>query len=149
MRKGLKLLNVFGLVLCLGSIFTYMVISALVQDSSLENLAFGRQIISAGTRTLTVPGMLVFILTSAWMGYVRFHGLKNRRYQLLLLLIALIIVNGCFFVAPLVSSVTEIATRSLAQGHLHPEYNAMFLNESRLGLANILLIAAVTVIGLW
>jgi hypothetical protein len=125
-----------------------MVISALTERANLENIAFGIKIISAGTNTLTLPGMLVFIITGVWMGYVR-YGLTHHAYQLMLLLITLSIVNGYFFVAPLVASATKIAARSLEQGHLLPEYKAVFAKESNFGLINILLLVASAVIGLW
>ncbi|OGP68853.1 MAG: hypothetical protein A2W27_00070 [Deltaproteobacteria bacterium RBG_16_44_11] len=148
MLRGLKLAHVGGLVMFLGSILTFIVISTLIEGASLENIAFGRKIISAGTNVLTLPGMWVLAITGVLMGYKR-YGLKQRFFQLKLLLIMLVIINGYFFVVPLVTAATEIAVRSLAQGQLLPEYKTAYMRESIFGTVNILIIVAAAVIGVW
>jgi UDP-N-acetylmuramyl pentapeptide phosphotransferase/UDP-N-acetylglucosamine-1-phosphate transferase len=92
MHKGLKLAHLGGLVIFLGSILTFVVISALIEDSSLENVVFGRQIISTGTKTLTLPGMWVIAVTGVWMGYKR-YGPKRRYFQIKALIIILIAIH--------------------------------------------------------
>ena len=82
------------------------------------------------------------------MGYKR-YGLKQRFFQLKLLLITLVVINAYFFVVPAVTSATEIAVRSLAQGQLLPEYKAAYMQESIFGAVNVLLIVAAAVIGVW
>jgi len=148
MVRILKLAHFSGLVMSLGSILTFIVISSLIEGTSLENIAFGRKIISAGTNVLTLPGMCALVITGVWMGYKR-YGLKQRFFQLKLLIIMLIFINGYFFVRPLVNSATEIAARSFAQGQLLPEYMALYIQESTFGTVNILLIVAAAVIGVW
>ncbi len=90
-------------------------LSAHIEGASLENVAFGRRIISTGTNVLTLPGMWVLAITGAWMGYKR-YGLRQRFVQLKLLLITLVVLNAHFFIAPAVNSATDLAVRSLAQG---------------------------------
>jgi hypothetical protein len=148
MFRGLKLAHFGGLVIFLGSILTFIVISALIKGASLENIALGRKIISAGTNVLTLPGMWVLAITGIWMGYKR-YGLKQRFFQLKLLLITLVVINGYFFVLPAVTSATEIAVRSLAQGQLLPEYKAAYMQESIFGTLNVLLAVAAAVVGVW
>lgn len=144
----LKLAHFGGLVTFLGSIFTFIVISALTRDASLENLAFGRTIISTGTNVLTLPGMWVLAITGIWMGY-RQYGLKNRFFQIKLLLAALIVVNAHFLVVPAAHAATGIATRSLAEGFLLPEYGAAYMRETLFGAANVLLAITAAVVGVW
>ena len=48
---------------------------------------------------------------------------------------------------PAVTSATDIATRSLVQGHLLPEYKAAYMQESIFGAINVLLTVAAAVIG--
>ena len=148
MFRGLKLLHFAGLVIFLGSILTFIVISALIEGASLENIAFGRKIISTGTNTLTLPGMWALAITGVWMGYKR-YGLKQRFFQLKLLLITLVVINAYFFVVPAVTSATEIAVRSLAQDQLLPEYKVAYMQESIFGAVNVLLTLAAAVIGIW
>lgn len=148
MFRGLKLAHIGGLIMVLGSISTFIVISTLIEGASLENIAFGRKIISAGTKVLSIPGIWVLAITGVCMGYKR-YGLKQRFFQLKLFLVTLIIINGYFFVLPLVTSATEIAVRSFAHGHLLPEYRALFMQESIFGTVNILIIVAAAIIGVW
>lgn len=82
------------------------------------------------------------------MGFNR-YGLKQRFFQMKLLLIALVVINAHFFVVPAVASATEIAARSLAQGRLLPEYEVAYMQESVFGAVNVLLTLAAAVIGVW
>lgn len=148
MLRGLKLAHFAGLVIFLGSILTFIVISTLIEGANLENIAFGRKIISTGTHALTLPGMWVLAITGVWMGYKR-YGVKQRFFQLKLLLITLVIMNAYFFIVPAVTAATEIATRSLAQGQLLPEYQAAYRQESIFGAVNVLLTVAAAVVGVW
>ena len=148
MLRVLKLAHIGGLIMVLGSISTFIVISTLIDGASLENIAFGRKIISTGTKVLSIPGIWVLAITGVCMGYKR-YSLKQRFFQLKLLLVTLIVINGYFFVLPLVASATEIAVRSLAHGQLLPEYRALYMQESIFGTANILIIVAAVVIGVW
>ncbi len=146
--RGLKLAHFGGLVIFLGSILTFIVISALIEDASLENIAFGRKIISTGTNILTLPGMWVLAITGVWMGYKR-YGVKQRFFQLKLLLITLVVVNAHFVIAPAVTSATELAASSLAQGRLLPAYQAAYMRESIFGAINVLLTVAAAAVGVW
>jgi uncharacterized membrane protein len=148
MLRGLKLAHFGGLVIFLGSILTFIVISTLIESASLENIVFGRKIISTGTNVLTLPGMWVLAITGVWMGYKR-YGLKQRFFQIKLLLITLVIINAYFFIVPAATSATEMAVRSLAQGQLLPEYKAAYMQESIFGAVNVLLTLAAAVIGVW
>lgn len=148
MIRGLKLAHFGGLVIFLGSILTFIVISALIEGASLENIAFGRKIISAGTNVLTLPGMWVLAITGVWMGYKR-YGLKQRFFQLKLLLITLVVINAHFFIVPAVDSATELSVRSLAQGQLLPAYKTAYMQESIFGALNVVLTIAAAIIGVW
>ncbi|MFA6978925.1 MAG: hypothetical protein WC209_06325 [Ignavibacteriaceae bacterium] len=148
MVRGLKLAHFGGLVIFLGSILTFVVISALIDGASLENIAFGRKIISTGTNVLTLPGMWALAITGVFMGYKR-YGLKQRFFQLKLLLITMVVINAYLFVVPAATSATEIAVRSLAQGQLLPDYKAAYMQESIFGAVNVLLTLAAAVIGIW
>jgi hypothetical protein len=148
MLRGLKLAHFGGLVIFLGSILTFIVISALIEGASLENIAFGRKIISTGTNVLTLPGMWILAITGVWMGYKR-YGLKQRFFQIKLLLITLVVMNAYFFIVPAATSATEIAVRSLAQGQLLQEYKVAYMQESIFGAINVLLTLAAAVIGVW
>lgn len=148
MARGLKLIHLLGLVLALGSIFTFIVVSSLTRGASLENLTFGRQIISAGTVALTLPGMGLLAVTGGLLAY-RQYGFGLRFSQLKLLLMVLVILNAFCFILPAEEAATELARQSLAQGLLSPEYEAAYIRESIFGAANVAFIIAAAVVGVW
>lgn len=148
MLRGLKLIHFGGLVVFLGSILTFIVISAHIEGASLDNIAFGRQIISTGTNILTLPGMWVLAVTGFILGYRR-YGLKQPFFQIKMLLITLIIINAHFFVVPAVSEATTLALQSLTQGQLLEEYKSAYLRESLFGALNVTMTVAAASIGVW
>ena len=148
MHRGLKLVHFIGLVIFLGSILTFVVISTLIEGASLENIAFGRKVISTGTNVLTLSGIWVLAVTGVLMGYKR-YGLKQRFFQIKLLLIILVVIDAYIFVVPAVTSATGIAVRSLEQGQLLPGYRAAYLQESIFGAVNVLLALAASIVGVW
>lgn len=148
MQRLLKLMHFGGLVIFLGSILTFIVISNPLQDTSLQNIAFGRQIISTGTTQLTLPGMWLLAIIGIWMGYKR-YGLKQRFFQLKFLLITIIIINAHFFVVPAVTLTTELSAQSVAQCQLHSEYSNAYMQESLFGAVNVLLTLTAVAFGVW
>lgn len=148
LRHLLKVIHLLSLVAFLGSIITFILISALIEGASLESIAFGRKIISAGTNALTLPGMWVLAITGIWMGYKR-YGFKQRFFQLKTLIITLIVANAYIFVVPAVSTATHLAVLSLEQGQLLPEYKAAYMQESIFGAVNVLLAITAAAIGVW
>ncbi len=147
MVRASRLVHVIGLVLTLGSICTFLVVSSVIDGASVEGIALGRRIISAGTNALTLPGKSLLALGGIGMGLLR-YGVKDRFFQLKLLL-ALIAVNGAIFVAPSVSAATELAVRSLSEGRLLAEYGPAYARESIFGAVNVVLMLAATVVGVW
>jgi hypothetical protein len=148
MDRALRLAHFCGLVVFLGSILTFIIVSALTKDASLANLAFGRAIISTGTHLLTVPGMWLLAVTGVWLGWRR-YGVGQRFFQIKLLLIVLIVSNAYAFVVPAVTTATHVAADSLAQGRLLPTYQAAYLQESVFGALNVVLTLAAAVVGVW
>ncbi len=77
MLRVLKLAHILGLVIFLGSILTFIVISALIENASLENIAFGRRIISTGTSVLTLPGLWLIAVSGLCRGYLLYGWRKQ------------------------------------------------------------------------
>ncbi|MBZ0178270.1 MAG: hypothetical protein K8F36_03180 [Melioribacteraceae bacterium] len=148
MRQILKLLHFIGLTIFLGSIITFVVISNLIEGASLENILFGRNVISAGTFLLTLPAMWLIAVTGIWMGYKK-YGIKNRFFQLKFFLILLIVLNAHFFVTPAVTLATELAAQSYEQGNFLSSYYDAYMKESIFGAINVLLTITAAVIGVW
>lgn len=148
MYKGLKLIHVFGMILFLGSILTFVLISTLIEGAGLEEVVFGRKIISTGTSVLTLPGMWMLAVTGILTGYLR-YGFRQRYLQIKLLIMLLIVCNAYLFVVPAVSAATELAEQSLASGQLLDEYVSAYMRESLFGAVNVLLVLAAAVVGVW
>lgn len=146
--RVLRLAHFGGLVLFLGSIFSFIVVSSLTKEASLADLVFGRKIISAGTNYLTLPGMWLLAITGVWMG-LRKYGTSSHFFQAKLLLIALIVVNAHFFIVPAVENATGIAKQSLAAGRIAAGYHDAFLREEISGALNVLLAVVAAIVGVW
>ena len=132
----------------MGSILTFVVISGLIENAPIENAVFGRQVISAGTSALTIPGLWVLAVTGLVMG-LRRYGLKSRFFQIKLLVVALILVNAHFIIVPAVESATQLAIESRGTGELMPEYDNAYMRESVFGAVNVLLTLAAASIAVW
>jgi hypothetical protein len=121
-------------------------ISALMQDASLPELAFGRRVISEGIASFTVPGMWLLLITGGLAalrrGAARFIRAKT-------VIMAAILVNAYFFVIPAADTATEFAEQALASGVLSSEYGAAYLRESLFGAANVLGAVVASVLGVW
>jgi len=146
MSNGLRLTHIAGMVIFLGSIFTFILISAFIETASLENISFGRQIISSGTKVLTIPGMFAIAISGLWLGYIR-YGFRHRFFLTKVLLISVIVINTIFFILPAVNSATEIAIKSLEQGVLLPEYKPAYMQESIFGAVNVFLAIVAAIMG--
>jgi hypothetical protein len=148
MFRVLRLAHVLGLVLSLGSILTFLVVSAVIEGTDVRSIALGRRIISAGTNALTIPGLGLLAVGGIGMVLLR-SSLKERLFQLKLLLLVLVGINGALFVAPAVKAATEIAIRSEALGRLLAEYRPAYARESMFGAANVVLLLAAVLLGVW
>ncbi len=148
MIRTLKLLHLLSFVLFLGSIITFVVISAMTKEASVADLAFGRRIISIGTSVLTLPGMWLLGLTGTWMGYSRFR-LRGRFVYLKLSFMFLIIMIAYAFVVPAATAATGLAVQSASQGQLLAGYGEAYTRESIWGGVNVLLSLGAAIVGLW
>ena len=146
MFNWLKFTHIAGLVIFLGSIFTFILISTLIENASLENISFGRQIISRGTKVLTIPGMLTIAISGLWLGYIR-YGLRHRFFLIKALLISVILINTTLFILPAVNSATDIAIKSLEEGVILSEYKPAYMKESMFGALNVFIAIVAAIIG--
>jgi hypothetical protein len=148
MVKILKFLHVLGIVLFLGSIITFIIVSSRIEGASLENTLFGRQIISAGSAALTLPGLWLIGISGILMAAIK-YGFKVNFLRLKGVIFILILINAYLFVLPNVSHATELAASSLKSGLLDEGYREAYLQESITGGINVLLSFAATFIAIW
>lgn len=149
MKKGVKLIHIVGLILFLGSIFTYTLISTLTKEASLENILFARKIISAGTTYLTLPGLFIIVLSGIISTINGTRFLKHRWLKIKFLTAIIIVLNTFIFILPAINEALAFAEASLTQGKLLSEYTAAYMQESIAGGVNVLLVVASIVSGIW
>lgn len=148
MFRTMKLLHFIGLVLFLGSILAFILVSTLMEGADLEWIVFGRRIISAGTQALTLPGMWLMAVSGVLMAFRR-YGFRARFVRVKALLMLLVVLNAHLFVMPAVGLATTLAQQSLATGHLLQGYHAAYLQESVCGAVNVLLTLLAAGVGVW
>ncbi|MFB3895640.1 MAG: hypothetical protein ACE14V_04980 [bacterium] len=144
MFRLLKLIHFIGMILMLGSIFTFVLISVVTKVFSPDEPDFGRIIIAFGTYLLTFPGIWLLVLSGIWMGYIK-YGFKSRFVQIKFILGLLIILNGYLFVLPAV----KLATTLAMHGQISSAYHAAYMQESSFGAINVLIAIIAAIVGIW
>lgn len=142
MKKTTKLLHLIGLVMFLGGILPSIVMNSVVGTSTdVVLIHHQRLFVSAITWALTIPGMWILIVAGSLIALAGKYCLIEQRWLIAkLMLAALILINGTFILAPLVSQVTSIAEQSAAQGQLLPAYMPLKAKEDMYGIANFLML---------
>ena len=149
MMKSLKLFHYLGLILFLGSIFLYILISGLTSHSSLENLVFSRQIIRTGTLFLTIPGLGLVVLSGLIMTTKYYGFFKHRWLTIKQFLMLTILLNSKFLVLPAIEEALRLAKLSQETGFLLPEYQAAYQQEAIFGGINVMLSIVSMVVAIW
>lgn len=142
MKKTAKLLHLIGLVMFLGGILPSIVMNSVVGTSTDAVLIYHQRLFgSAITWALMIPGMWIQIVAGSLIALAGKYRLIEHRWLIIkLVLAALILINGTFILAPLVSQVTSIAEQSALQGQLLPTYMPLKMKEDMYGIANFLML---------
>lgn len=151
MKNTFKLLHLIGLVMFLGSILSFIAINKFVGANPDATLIFHqRQFVSAITWTLTIPGMWILVIAGGLTALTGKYRLIEHRWLIAkLVLAALILVNGTFFIPPLVAQVTSIATQGAIQGQLLPTYIPLKVKEDMYGIANFIMILIAIILAIF
>lgn len=149
MKKGAKLIHIIGVILFLGSIFTYTLISTLTKNASLTDIVFAREIINTGTAYLTLPGLLIIVLSGIISTIKDVRFLKHRWLNVKFAALLIILLNTFIFILPAADDALELAKASLAEGKLLSEYSAAYMQESIAGGVNVLLAIGSIISGIW
>ena len=142
MRNALRMLHIIGLVMFLAGILPSIVMNAVVGTSTDTVLIYHQRLfVSAITWALTVPGMWLLIVAGSLTALSRKYRLSEHRWLIAKLVLAvLILINGTFILAPLVSQVSGIAEQSALQGQLLPTYIPLKAKEDMYGTANFIML---------
>lgn len=142
MKNNTKMLHIIGLVMFMAGILPSIVMNAVVGDSADAVFIYHQRLfVTAITWALTIPGMWILIVAGALTALAGKYRLVEQRWLIAkLVLAALILINGCFILAPLVSQVTSIAEQSALQGQLLPTYIPLKAKEDLYGIANFIML---------
>lgn len=149
MPKAARFLHHLGLVLFLGSIFTFAVASGVPRSGDLAGLLVARKIISAGTTFLTLPGLALLLVSGLTLAAVDRGKLKELWVRVMLVAAILVLGNAALVVLPAVASTTSLAVSSVQAGHLVEGYHSAYVTESVAGGINILLALVAVAAGVW
>lgn len=139
MRKTLKFVHLIGLVLFLGSIFTFIVVSSVPAKGDLASLVVARRVISAGTNALTLPGLGLLIASGIGLTWGQLRLRDHRWLQVMVLAAGLVVMNGFLFVLPAVRSASALVEESQSLGPLTQAYARAYILESSAGSVNVVL----------
>lgn len=135
MKKILKGIHLLGLVVFLGSIFSFIVISILSEGSSLSDLFFGRRIIELGTKSLTIPGMYLSLISGVLLAW---PDLKKEMWiKVKVLTLVIIFINAYIFIIPAADHCLQLAKEASLSGVLSPSYKIYYMKETLFGALNI------------
>ena len=149
MPKAARFLHHLGLALFLGSIFTFAVASGVPRPGDVAGLLVARQIISAGTNILTLPGLALLLVSGLGLAAADRGKLKEPWARVMLVAAILVLANAALVVLPAVASATSLAASSAEAGQLVEGYYKAYATESVAGGVNILLALTGVVAGVW
>jgi hypothetical protein len=135
----------------LGGILPSIVMNSVVGTSTDVVLIFHQRLfVSAITSALTIPGMWILIVAGSLTAFAgKYRPIEYRWLIAKLVLAALILINGTFILAPLVSQVTNIAEQSASQGQLLPTYMPLKTKEDMYGIANFLMFVIAFILAIY
>ncbi|NDU86782.1 MAG: DUF2269 family protein [Ferrovum sp.] len=151
MKKTTKLLHLIGLVMFFGGILPSIVMNSVVGTNADAVLIYHQRLfVSAITWALTIPGMWIQIVAGCLTALAgKYRPLEHRWLIAKFVLAVLILINGTFVLAPLVSQVTSIAEQSALQGHLLPTYMPLKKQEDMYGIANFLMLVIAFILAIY
>ncbi len=154
MHKALRIIHFLGLAAFLGSVFGHILLGRLVdpvaEPSVFVDLMWAKH---ASTAWLTVPGLVVTMLSGLGLVATRPALLRHRWLPLKIGLAFMVAANGSLLLEPLGQGITEAAQQvaalhGTADGEVALTRLAVLTQrESLLGAANLLLVLVILTLG--
>ena len=139
MYKSIKVIHIMGVVMFFGSILGHAIagiVSSVSENPQVLNTV--REVIQTETYFLTIPGLVLFVLTGIAMLFAGKLPLKTHRWLIVhLSLGALVGLNALLFLVPVGQEILEATQNAIRGGgtkeHLHQLEN----REAIFGAINI------------
>ena len=138
-----------GLTLCLGTIFTNILIERHTRGGSLELLSIGRDLVTLSSHNLIQSGFLITVFSGILITLLR-YGLRAPLWTWIKLGLSLVILTMVIFALdPASTAATEWARLSAERGRLVPEYLDSVARAGRYGAAVLLLLLVTAIVAIW
>jgi len=138
-----------GLTLCLGTIFTNIMIERHTASGSLEMLSLGRDLVTLSSHNLIQTGFLIMVFTGILVTLLR-YGIRAPLWAWIKLgLSAVVLILVIFALDPASSVATEWARWSVEHGQLAPQYLNSVARAGRYGVIVLALLLVTTFVAIW
>ncbi|HBZ68079.1 MAG TPA: hypothetical protein DEO70_14695 [Bacteroidales bacterium] len=134
-----RLISITGLILSLGSIFTFIVMNAVMGEvPSIESVYWQRLFVSRITEVLILPGVGLLVVGAIILSLKQYGFFRNTWISVLQILVVLIVINSVN-ITLLAGRVTEIAVRQWQTSVFIPEYMNLKSAEDIFGAVNVVM----------
>jgi nitrogen fixation/metabolism regulation signal transduction histidine kinase len=145
--KTFRLVAIFGFILCLGSIFSFIIMNIVFGNStSIDSIYWQRLFVSKITFVLIIPGIILIIMGAFILSWKLYGFFSNKWITIVQSLVILIIINSTN-ITLLADKVTAIAIHQQQIMTTLPEYVILKNKEDMFGALNMIMLLACLIIG--
>ncbi len=147
--KTYHLLSILGFILCLGSIFSFVVMNiALGESPSVDSIYWQRLFVSKITFVLIIPGICLFLVAAIFLSW-RYYGFFSNVWVLLVQLLVVLVVVNSINIVLLAEKATAIAIHQKEIMQSIPEYIKIKSREDIFGGINMLILLATLMVSFY
>jgi hypothetical protein len=147
--KTFRLMAIIGFVLCLGSIFSFIVMNIVLGSSpTIESVYWQRLFVSEITDVLLLPGIIIFALSAILLSWKQYGFFTNRKVIVGQIFVVLIILNTVN-ITVIEKNATAIAIHQFQAMKEIPAYLVLKNREDMFGALNMLMLLACLIIGIF
>lgn len=147
--RVLLFVHFVALTLCLGTIFTNVLIERHTRSGSLELLSIGRDLVTLSSHNLIQTGFLVMVFSGILITLLR-YGLRAPLWAWLKLGISVIVFSLVIFgLDPASTTATEWARWSAEHGQLAPQFVEYATRAGRFGVSILALLLVTAIVAIW
>lgn len=137
-----NLLLLIGFAMFAGCIMSSIVMNAIISNNATAlSFYYERLFETKMVYLLTIPGMWIMFASGLVITIKNHEGLFRRtKFGAVQVLSVLILLNGTFFLSPLVSKVTALANEGMKKGKILPIFTVLKAREDMFGIINFILL---------
>lgn len=147
--RTFQLLSILGFILCLGSIFSTIVMNIVLGSSpSIDSIYWQRLFVSKIVFVLIIPGIILIVVSALILSWKQYGFFCRKWITIAQLFIVLIIINS-INITLLVDKVTAIAIRQHQTMTAIPEYGLLKSREDMFGAFNMIMLLGCLIIAIY